>query len=91
MASQSESMEQLNAYKVELIRANLETALSFARLALQSEDQDEMNRHRQNACDSYEEALHSLRTTTLTHIEFESIRTKMAHLESVFMELGEFS
>lgn len=91
MASQSESMEQLNAYKVELIRANLETAIAFAKLALQSEDQEEINRHRQSACDSYEEALHSLRTATLTHIEFESIRTKMTHLESVLMELGEFS
>ena len=42
-------------------------------------------------CDAYEEALHSLRTATLTHVEWESIKTKMEHLESVLTVSGESS
>jgi hypothetical protein len=89
MASKFESMQELNAFKVEFIRANLETATAFAKLALQSDDEEEVTRHRQNVHVAYEEALHSLRTATLTQIEFESIRTKLAHLESILMQLGE--
>ena len=47
------------------------------------DDEREIVRHRQKACDAYEEALHSLRTAVLTHIEWETIKTKMEHLESV--------
>lgn len=88
MVSTSQSTEQQNKFKVELIQANLETAIAFAKLALQSDDERETVRHRQKACDAYEEALHSLSTTALTHIELESIRTKMVHLESVLTEPG---
>ena len=85
MASQSQSTGAQNAFKVDLIQANLETAIAFAKLALQSEDEKEIIRHRQKAWEAYEEALHSLSTAALTHIELESVRTKMAHLETVFM------
>ena len=89
MAAKLGSIQELNAFKIESIRANLETAIGFAKLALQSEDEREILRHRQKACEAYEEALHSLQTTTLTHIEYEAIRTKLAHLESILMELGQ--
>jgi hypothetical protein len=89
MASQSQSTGAQNAFKVDLIRANLETAIAFAKLALQSDDGKEIIRHRQKACEAYEEALHSLSTAALTHIELESIRTKMAHLETVLMGSGQ--
>jgi len=74
-------------FKVELITANLETAISFAKLALQSEDPREINRTRQKACEAYEEALHLMSTAALTHIEVESIRTKTEHLDSILVEL----
>jgi hypothetical protein len=89
MASESHSAQELNAFKVESIRANLETAVAFAKMARQSDDNKEITRYRQNACDACEEALHSLRTATLTHIEWESFRTKLALLEAILMELGE--
>lgn len=89
MISELQSAEQQNAFKVELIQANLETAIAFAKLALQSGDELEIIRHKQKACEAYEEALHSLSTATLTHIELESIKTKTAHLESVLMGSGE--
>jgi 3-dehydroquinate dehydratase len=89
MASQSQSTGAQNAFKVDLIQANLETAIAFAKLALQSDDEKEIIRHRQKACEAYEEALHSLSTAALTHIELESIRTKMAHLETVLMGSGQ--
>ena len=87
MVSRSESTEKENVFKVELIHANLETAISFAKLALQSEDQREIIRTTQKACEAYEEALHSLRTAALTHIELESIRTKTEHLDYILVEL----
>jgi hypothetical protein len=89
MATKLGSIQEINAFKVESIRANLETAIGFAKLALQTEDERETLKHRHNACEAYEEALHALKTVTLTHLEFESIRTKLAHLESILMQLGE--
>jgi len=89
MATKLGAIQELNAFKIESIRANLETAIGYAKLALQSDDERETLQHRQKACEDYEEALHSLKTVTLTHIEFESIRTKLAHLESILMQLGE--
>jgi hypothetical protein len=69
--------------KLGLIRANLETAIDFARLALQSEDETEVSRYRRKGCDAYEEALHDLNTATLSDIEWESIKTMMERFESV--------
>ena len=89
MVSKSQLTEEQNALKFELIQASLETAIAFAKLALQSDDDREIIRLRQQACEAYEEAHHSLSTAALTHIESESIRTKMAHLESVLMGSGE--
>jgi len=89
MVPEFESAAQQNSFKVELIHADLETAIAFAKLALQSDDEREIIRHRQKACQAYEEALHSLSTAALTDIELESIKTKMAHLESVLMGSGD--
>jgi hypothetical protein len=83
MVSRPQFEEQQDPLKVESIYANLETAIDFGRLALQSDDEQEIIRYRRKACDAYEEALHSLKTTVLTHIEWETINTKMEHLESV--------
>jgi len=83
MDSRTQFEEQQDPLKVELIQADLETAIDFAKLALQSGDEQEIIRYRRKACDAYEEALHSLKTAVLTHIEWESIKTKMEHLESV--------
>jgi hypothetical protein len=87
MVSISESTEKENVFKVELVHANLETAISFAKIALQSDDQREINRTKRKACEAYEEALHALRTAVLTRIEVESIRTKTEHLDSILVEL----
>ena len=89
MASESQSAPDLNSLKVELIHANLEAAIASGKLALQSDNEEEITRHKQKACQAHDEALHSMRTTILTPIEWESIRTKLAHFESVLMELGE--
>ena len=75
-----------NLVKLDLIRANLENATTFAMLALQSSEVSEINRYRQKACDAYEEALHGLKTAMLTRIELESFKTQIAHLESILME-----
>ena len=83
MVSRPQFEEQQTPLKVELIQANLETAIDFGKLALPSDDEREIIRYRRKAWDAYEEALHSLRTATLTHIEWESIKTKMEHVESV--------
>ena len=82
MDTRTQFEEQQDPLKVELIQADLETAIDFAKLALQSGDEQEIIRYRRKACDAYEEALHSLKTAVLTHIEWESIKTKMEHLES---------
>jgi hypothetical protein len=57
MVSRPQFEEQQDPLKVELIQANLETAIDFGKLALQSDDEQEITRYRQKACDAYEEAL----------------------------------
>ena len=89
MVPDFESAEQQNTLKVELIHADLETAIAFAKLALQSDDEREIIRHRQKACQAYEEALHSLSAAALTQIELEAIKTELAHLESVLIGSGD--
>jgi hypothetical protein len=89
MTSKIRSIEEQNALKVESIHANLETAIAFAKLALRSDDESEVIRDRQKACEAYEEALHFLSTAVLTPVELEAIRTKVEHLQSVLMEPGE--
>lgn len=86
MFSSTDAPADKNLFKIELIRANLESATSFAKLALQSSEASEINRYRQKACDAYEEALHELKTATLTQIELESFKTQIAHFESILME-----
>lgn len=83
MVSRPRFEEQQDPLKVESIYANLAIAIDFAKLALYSDDEIEVGRYRQKAYDAYEEALHSLKTVVLTHIEWETIKTKMEHLESV--------
>lgn len=83
MGSNPQSDADLNGLKVGLVQANLETAIDFAKIALQSDEESDVVRYKRKACNAYEEALHSLRTAVLTHIEWETIRTKMEHLESV--------
>jgi hypothetical protein len=84
-SSKARLEEEHSSLKVELIYASLETAIDFAKIALYSDDENEIVRCRQKACDAYEEALYSLRTAVLTQIEWESIRTKMEHLEYVLL------
>ena len=83
MVSMPQFEEQQDPLKVESIYANLEIAIDFAKLALYGNDEIEVGRYRQKAYDAYEEALHSLKIAVLTHIEWEKIKTKMEHLESV--------
>lgn len=84
-SSRPQLEEQHSSLKVESIYANLDTAIDFAKLALYSNDGNEIVRCRRKACDAYEEALYSLRTAVLTDIEWESVKTKMEHLEYVLM------
>src|ERR1022692_1492338 len=76
MDSRTQFEEQQDPLKVELIQANLETAVDFAKLALYSDDEREVVRYRQKAYDAYEEALHSLRTAALTHVEGRQSRRR---------------
>jgi hypothetical protein len=91
MVSRPQSEQELNTLKVELIQADLETAIDFARLALYSDDVREIIRYKGKACDVYEEALDSLATATLKDLERVSIKTKVEHLESVLKVLNENS
>jgi hypothetical protein len=77
--------EQRSSLKIESIYASLDTALDFAKIALYSDDENEIVRCRKKACDTYEGALDSLRTAVLTDIEWESAKTKMEHLEYVLL------
>ncbi len=84
-----ESADQLNTLKVELIKTDLEVALTFAQIASQTNDREKAIRNQQNARKAYDTVVRYAASATLTHFERERIATKLKLLKSALLSLGE--
>ena len=81
------SAEKTNRLKVDLINADLKTAMTFAQIASQSMDKEV--RARRKARMAFDSAVHYISTATLTQAEHEDITTKVELLKSILGGLGE--
>ena len=74
---------------LQFVNAELDTGLTFARIALGAEGRAKIDRNRMNARKAYDSALHFLATTSLNAEESRRINEKFAALKSNLQQLGE--
>ena len=74
---------------VEFFRKELRTGLTMARIALEAESRNKVDRNRANARKAYDAALRFIAKTPLTDEEAEEIRAMITRLKLALAELGE--
>ena len=74
---------------VEFLRTELRTGLTMARIALEAQSKNKVDRNRANARKAYDSALHFLAKATLTEEEAEEIRGMITRLKLALADLGE--
>ncbi len=79
----------LNDRKVDLIKADLNAASTFASIARESDDEDKRLRNRKNARRGYDTILHFLSTAKLTQRDADEINGGVARLRRALLELGD--
>lgn len=75
--------------KVEFLRAELDTGLTFATIALHAAYEGKTNRNRTNARKAYDSILHFIAQAQLTPQETDEIKSALVVLRSKLLELGE--
>lgn len=84
------SSAELNKASVAFLKVDLETALSFARSALESSDDDKKRaRNQHNARTAYDTVLRLMPKVTPSRADAEIIQDKLNLLKSELMKLGE--
>jgi hypothetical protein len=81
--------EQLNSSSAEFLKVDAETALTFSRLALETDDPEKKERNRKNARRAYDTILHLRGNVSFTHSQEAYLREKMGRLKSDLERLGE--
>lgn len=82
--------KQLNERKVDLIKVDLQTASTFAKIAQDAMDNREKRlRNREHARRGYDAILHFAATASLGRSEREEIDQQIRHLKMALEELGE--
>ena len=84
-----ESVETAKAKTVDFVRIELDTAETFADIALGASDEDKKERNRRNARKGFDTALHFLATVAPTPEEQEVITARIASVKSKLEKLGE--
>jgi hypothetical protein len=74
---------------IEFLRTELRTGLTMARIALEAESRNKVDRNRANARKAYDTALRFIAKTPLTDEEAEEIRAMITRLKLALAELGE--
>jgi hypothetical protein len=87
--SEKNPVEKFRNATLGFINTELETAETFADLALQSDDVEKISRTRAHARKGYDEARRFLAAISLTLEEEKTIASKMKTVESKLLELGE--
>jgi hypothetical protein len=71
------------------VNAELDTGLTFARIALGAKARNKVDRNRVNARKAYDSAMHFLPSTSLSSDEAGSINEKISALQAALTKLGE--
>ncbi len=84
-----ESPGEPHDMRVDFLTTDLDVGITFAEIALDTDDQDKMKRNTKNAHKAYEAVLGFLVKTALTPAERATINEKAAFLKSLLERLGE--
>lgn len=74
---------------LQFVNAELDTGMTFARIALGAKRRAKIERNRENARKAYNSALHFLSNTSLNTEETRRVNEKFAALKSDLERLGE--
>jgi hypothetical protein len=81
--------EQLNATNVDFLKIDVETALTFTGLALETDNEEKKQRNRKNARKAYDAILRLWGNVTFTPSEEAHMHEKMGILKNDLELLGE--
>jgi hypothetical protein len=80
----------LNHTRIEFLKVDVETALTFSAIALKSDtDSERMLRNRHNARRGYDTILHFMRNVAFTDDERSFMSNRLKRLKSDLLALGE--
>jgi hypothetical protein len=83
------SLGELNRTSAEFLKTDVETALTFSSIALQSEDLSKKQRNRRNARKGYDTIVRLAGRIRLTSDDEEFLTEKLTRLKSELQRLGE--
>ncbi|HJT54739.1 MAG TPA: hypothetical protein VJ848_12870 [Candidatus Angelobacter sp.] len=89
MPELSERRNDFHQSGLEFINTELDTGLTFVRIALGARGRNKIERNRVNARKAYDSALHFLPTASLSAQEARMVKEKIASLEAGLTKLGE--
>lgn len=89
MSDTSERRNDFHQSGYSFVNAELDTGLTFARIALGAKGRNKIDRNRVNARKAYDSAMHFLPSTSLSSDEAGSIKEKISALQAALAKLGE--
>lgn len=89
MPDTSERRADFHQTGFQFVNAELDTGLTFARIALGAKGRDKVERNRVNARKAYDSAMHFLPSTSLSADEAGPIKEKISALAAALTKLGE--
>lgn len=89
MADVPESRDEYRQSSIQFVNTELDTGLTFARIAVGSKTGSKKERNRVNARKAYDSALHMLVQLSLSKEEESTISEKVSALKSNLEKLGE--
>lgn len=89
MQDTSERRADFHQSGFSFVNAELDTGLTFARIALGAKGSNKIERNRTNARKAYDSAMHFLPSTSLSSEEERMIKEKTSALEAALTKLGE--
>ncbi len=84
-----EAAEEMNKLKLDFVKTDLDTTLTFAPIAHRTGEREKAIRNRQNARTGYDAILRYAAIVNLTRWEQENLTRKLASLKSALLGLGE--
>ena len=82
-------MKNMESGEIEFIRAEVQTGLTFAKIALGSRHRDKIDRNRVNARKAYDTLLRFMPHDNASSGAWDDVRAKIAELKSHLRQLGE--
>jgi hypothetical protein len=81
--------QQLNSTNVDFLKIDVETALTFTKIALEADDREKRDRNRKNARKAYDTILHLRNKVEFSPSQDKYMNEKLERLKRDLITLGE--